>query len=99
MSETKNPPVYLGEIRLEEFLKPLNISLQAFAQAMPASLPDVERLLMGQSPMTVQLALRLARYLGTSAELWMNLHPLYDLEVAHDAFAEQITQQIVPLAA
>ncbi len=99
MSETKIPPVHPGEVLLEEFLKPLSISPQAFAEATQVALPEIERLLTGDARMTAHLALRLARYLGTSAELWMNLQSLYDLEIARDESAEQIAEQIVPLAA
>jgi addiction module HigA family antidote len=56
-------------------------------------------ILKGQRGITGDTALRVARYFGTSAQMWMNLQPKYDLAVAEDALRQQIEREVLPLSA
>ncbi|BAT59851.1 antitoxin HigA-1 [Variibacter gotjawalensis] len=75
------PPMHPGEVLREEFLIPLNMSPGALARACDVPRTRIERLANEQTPVTADTALRLAKALGTSAELWLNLQADYDLQV------------------
>lgn len=98
MKETRIPPVHPGEVLLEDFLKPLGISQYRLAKEMKVYPRKINEIVHGKRSMTADTALRLSRYLGTSAELWMNLQTLYDLERARDEIEEQLEKEVVPLA-
>jgi addiction module HigA family antidote len=80
----KFPPIHPGEILLEEFLKPLNISQNALSRDLDVPLQRINQIVLGKRSITVDTALRLAKYFGTSPELWLNLQSRYDLEIARD---------------
>ena len=76
------PPIHPGEILREEFMRPLELSSNALAHAIgvtPARVNDIAKEKRG---ITADSALRLARYFGTTPELWMNLQKRYELETA-----------------
>lgn len=94
----KLPPIHPGEILREEFMRPLGLSSNALARAIdvtPARLNEIVRERRGISADT---ALRLARYFGSSVELWMNLQRRYDVECARDALGDTL-EKITPLKA
>ena len=97
MSETKMPPVHPGEILYEDFMKPLGITQYRLAKEMHVYPRRVNEIVHGKRAISADTALRLARYLGTSAELWMNLQAHYDLELARDEAEEQIVAEVQPL--
>ena len=97
MKETRIPPVHPGEVLLEDFLKPLGISQYRLAQEMKVYPRKINEIVLGKRSITADTALRLSRYFGTSAELWMNLQALYDLEKTRDEIEEQVTKEISPL--
>jgi antitoxin HigA-1 len=78
------PPIHPGEILLEEFLKPLKISQNALSRDLDVPLQRINQIVLGKRAITVDTALRLAKYFGTTAELWLNLQARYDLEMARD---------------
>jgi addiction module HigA family antidote len=80
----KFPPIHPGEILLEEFLKPLKISQNALSRDLDVPLQRINQIVLGKRSITVDTALRLAKYFGTSPELWLNLQSRYDLEIALD---------------
>jgi len=96
MNDEKMPPIHPGEILLEEFLNPMGISQYRLAKAMNVYPRKVNEIVHGQRAITADTALRLARFFGTSPELWMNLQAHYDLEVIRDQLGEQIDQEVVP---
>jgi addiction module HigA family antidote len=71
-----------GEILLEEFLRPLGISQNQLAREIDVPVSRVAAIIKGSRAITADTALRLGRYLGTSAEMWLNLQSQYDLRVA-----------------
>lgn len=97
MSETKMAPVHPGEILYEDFMKPLGITQYRLAKEMHVYPRRVNEIVHGKRAISADTALRLARYFGTSAELWMNLQAHYDLELARDDAEEQIAAEVQPL--
>ena len=89
-------PIHPGEIIKEEYLKPLSMSVNALAVALrvPASrINDVVRQKRGVS---IDTALRLARYFNTTAQFWMNMQISYDLKIARKNMIN-IENEIIPL--
>ncbi len=97
MKETRIPPVHPGEVLLEDFLKPLRISQYRLAKEMKVYPRKINEIVHGKRAITADTALRLSRYFGTSAELWMNLQALYDLEKTRDEIEAQLEKEVVPL--
>lgn len=80
-----------GEMLLEEFLRPLGLSQTAFAARLRVPLQRLHDLVRGRRGVTPDTALRLARALGTSAELWLRLQENWDLwHAAHGKTADEI---------
>lgn len=80
LSVPKNrPPATVGEILTEEFLKPLNLTQQQFADALRVDRPAVNAILNGRRAVTPEMALRLSQVLGTSPEFWLRLQMMTDL--------------------
>ena len=82
--ETVMPPVHPGEILLEEFLRPLDVSQYQLAKELGVPARRINEIVHGQRRISADTALRLARYFGTSERFWMNLQSRYDLEVEKD---------------
>lgn len=97
MTETQIAPVHPGEVLLEDFLKPLGISQYRLAKEMNVYPRKINEIVHGKRSITADTALRLSRYFGTSAELWMNLQALYDLEKTRDEIAEELAKDVTPL--
>jgi addiction module HigA family antidote len=72
-------PTHPGEILKEEFLEPLHLTQSALARRLGTSFHAVNELVNGKRGMTTEMALKLARYFGTTPELWLNLQNRYDL--------------------
>ncbi|MCR4303760.1 MAG: HigA family addiction module antitoxin [Gallionella sp.] len=81
MNQPKNP-FHPGEILLEEFLEPANITQVAFAQKLGWTRARLNEIIKGKRGITAEAALDLSAVLGTSAKLWMNLQATYDLDQA-----------------
>ena len=79
MKQPKNP-FHPGEILLEEFLRPAGITQAAFSKKLGWTRTRLNELIKGKRGITANSALDLARVLGTSAKLWMNLQATYDLD-------------------
>ncbi len=97
-TETVMPPVHPGEILLEEFLKPLEVSQYQLAKEISVPARRVNEIVHGQRRISADTALRLARYFGTSERFWMNLQTRYDLEIVKDRLGEAL-DEIHPLSA
>ncbi len=96
MEENRIPPVHPGEVLLEDFLEPLGISQYRLAKEMNVYPRKINEIVHGKRSITADTALRLSRFFGTTAELWMNLQALYDLEKARDMLEEQVVQEVTP---
>lgn len=75
-------PVHPGEILAEEFLSPLGMSARALAAAIDVTPARISDIIAGRRGVTADTALRLARYFGTTPQVWLNLQVDYDLAIA-----------------
>ena len=76
---TDRVPTHPGEMLQEEFLKPMGLSQRALAEGLHVPYPEVEELVAGKRGLTASLALRLAKFFGTSVGFWMNLQLVWDV--------------------
>lgn len=90
------PPVHPGEILLEDFLKPLNITRYRLAKSIRVPQRRIDEICAGGRAITAETALRLARFFGTDAQSWLNLQSHYDLECLELRMAERIEQEVIP---
>ena len=92
-------PIHPGEILCEEFLEPLGLSVHALAMALRVPATRLGAIVRGRRAITPDTALRLARYFGTSADLWVGLQSEYELRVARRALQARIEREVVPRSA
>lgn len=92
-------PIHPGEVLNEEFLKPFGLSNEALAVGthIPADL--IKKIASRKEAVTADVALRLARFFGTSAHFWLGLQSDYDLDIAKINIGERLEKEIIPLAA
>jgi antitoxin HigA-1 len=83
MTKKTLPNIHPGEILLEEFLKPLDLSQNALARAIGVPPRRINEIVLGKRGVTADTAMRLARAFGTSERFWLGLQADYDLEQAH----------------
>ncbi len=88
--DTVMPPVHPGEILLEEFLTPLDVSQYQLAKAVDVPARRINEIVHGQRRITADTALRLSRYFGTSERFWLNLQARYDLEIEKDRLGAEL---------
>lgn len=91
-AKRKIKPVHPGRILHDEFMEPARISQYRLAQATGLSQVQIGNIVRGKRGITAETALRLERALGMSAQTWMNLQALYDLEKATVEVGKQIKQ-------
>jgi len=77
-------------------LKPLDMSVNRLAKALGITAARLNEIVRGRRGITADTALRLARYLGTSAEFWLGLQLEYDLRVARQAKQKDIERSVRP---
>ncbi len=87
-------PIHPGEFLADE-LEALNMSAAQLAAALHVPPNRIYQILKGQRALTADTALRLSQWLGTSAELWLNLQKLYELRLAEQQAGEEIKRTIV----
>jgi addiction module HigA family antidote len=87
-------PIRPGEVLLEDFMKPLRLSQYRLAQDIGVTPIRISQIVNGQRAITVDTAMRLARYFGTSAEVWLRLQIRYDLEVAQGTLSDRINREV-----
>ena len=90
------PPVHPGEVLREEFMGPLQISINALARGLNVPVSRVSKIVNEERAITPDTALQFARYFGTSAEFWLNLQSRYDLLVAKTN-EKAIQEEVRPL--
>ena len=94
MSEKKLDPIHPGEILLEEFLKPMEISQYRLAKDIFVPPRRINEIVHGKRAISPDTALRLSKYFGLSERFWLNLQSRYDLEIAKDKIALVLNTQI-----
>ena len=90
----KLPPVHPGEVLLEDFMKPLGLSQYRVAKDIGVPTLRISQIVRGRRSVTADTALRLARYFGTTAAVWIRLQARYDLEVAEAKIAKRISREV-----
>ena len=88
-----------GEILAEEFLKPLDLSVNALAMALRVPATRIGAIVKGERSVTADTALRLARFFGTSPEFWINLQAMHDLTKTRQEKGKSIERDVNPRAA
>jgi addiction module HigA family antidote len=92
-------PIHPGEILLEDFMKPLGLSQYRVALDIGVAPLRISQIVRGKRAITADTALRLARYFGTSAGIWLRLQARYDLELAEQRYGKQISREVKELKA
>jgi addiction module HigA family antidote len=92
----KRPPVHPGRV-LKKLFDDAGLAANAVALALRIPANRLTGIINGQRSISADTALRLARYFGTSAQMWMNLQAKYDLEAAEDAMAGRIDSEVQPM--
>lgn len=99
MAEKLLDPIHPGEILLEEFMKPLGLSINALARALDTTPTRIHGIVNGRRSITADSALRLGRYFRVSPETWLRLQSDYDLQVAERQAGEKIRERVAERAA
>jgi len=82
MAGKRLDPIPPGEILLEDFMKPLGISINQLARDLDVPPNRISAIVNGRRTITADTALRLGKYFGTSPDVWMGLQKDYELRVA-----------------
>ncbi|MGQ0674731.1 MAG: HigA family addiction module antitoxin [Rhodospirillales bacterium] len=88
--------IHPGEILLEDVIKPLGMTVHGFARVLRVPATRMSEIVHGRRAVTADTALRLARYLGTTAQFWTNLQAAYDLKVAEAESGAAIARDVLP---
>jgi addiction module HigA family antidote len=92
-------PIHPGEILREEYLEPLEMSVNALSKALHVPTTRINEIVRENRGITADTAMRLARYFGTSERFWLNLQTEYELRKAQINKAEQVAREVQPHAA
>ena len=95
MAARKLAPIHPGEVLLEEFLEPLDLSQYRVAQDISVPPRRINEIVHGTRSITADTALRLARYFGTSDRFWLNLQTRYDLEMQRDLLGSRLEKEVM----
>jgi len=100
MRKSLQPPVHPGEILLEDFMKPLGLTINKLALELRVPATRIGEIVHERRRISADTALRLARYFRTNPEFWLNLQNFYDLEVSRrSAAGSAIAQEVRPAGA
>lgn len=91
------PPIHPGQV-LKTVLEDAGVSANAVALALRIPANRLTEIINARRSITADTALRLARFFGTSAQMWMNLQAKYDLDAAQDAMADRIDNEVQPMS-
>lgn len=94
MAHLQLHPVHPGEILLEEFLKPSNLSQNQLALAISVPARRINEIVLGKRGITADTALRLACYFDNSAEFWLGLQMDYELDTARQSSGDRIAKDV-----
>ena len=87
-------PIHPGEIMLEEFMRPMDISINRLARDIVVPPGRISAIVNGKRAITADTALRLGKYFGVSPEVWMGLQADYDLRVAQRAIGAEVEKRV-----
>ena len=92
MTKRDFPPIHPGEVLLEDFLKPIQMSQSHLAQAIGVPPRRINEIVHGKR--ASRTALRLGHFFSMEAQFWMNLQARYDLETARETLADRLDQEV-----
>ena len=98
MSKRDYPPIHPGDILMEEYLKPLEVTQYRLAKDISVDPRRINEIVHGKRSISADTALRLGRYFGTSARFWLNLQSHYDLEVEEQNLGRRLVREVTVLA-
>jgi len=87
-------PIHPGEILFEEFMKPLSLSMNRLARDLAVPPGRISAIVNRKRAITADTALRLAKYFGTSSELWLGLQTEFDLRMAQRTLGPEIEKRV-----
>ena len=87
-------PVHPGEVLLEDFLKPMELSQNRLALSIGVHPRRINEIVLGKRGITADTALRLAKFFGTSPDVWLGLQKDYELDVAMDELGDRIEHEV-----
>ncbi len=87
-------PLHPGEILLEEFLKPMELSQNRVALDIKVPARRINEIVLGKRRITADTALRLAKYFNMSPQFWLGLQMDYDLDIAEDELSDQLEREV-----
>jgi len=94
---SKRPPVHPGQI-LKDTFEDGGLTANSVALSLRIPANRLTEIINGKRSITADTALRLGRFFGTSAQVWMNLQAQYELQMAEDKLAEKIDREVAPLS-
>jgi len=94
----KLSPVHPGEVLLEEFIIPMNLSQNRLAIDIGVDARRINEIVLGKRAVTADTALRLSRFFGNSPQFWMGLQTQYDLDIAEDQLGKRLDREVRPYA-
>lgn len=94
MAKRKLDPVHPGEILLEEFLKPMELSQNQLARDIHVSPRRINEIVLGKRALTADTALRLACYFKMSPKFWLGLQMDYELDVESDRLGNRLEKEV-----
>ncbi len=94
--EMKMKAVHPGEVLVEDFLKPMGISQYRLAKDIHVPLRRINEIALCRRGITADTALRLARYFGTTPEVWQNLQSQYEIDSVSESLWKKIVDTITP---
>lgn len=95
MSDKLNP-THPGEVLLEEFLKPMDLSQNRLAIDIGVDARRINEIVLGTRSITADTALRLSRYFGNSPQFWLGLQAEYDLDITLDSLGSRLDKEVRP---
>jgi addiction module HigA family antidote len=90
----KAPPIHPGEILLEEFINPMEISQAELANEINIPLQEISNIIQGKANINANIALRLSHYFSLSESFWLNLQMRYGLETEKDYLEGRLKKEI-----
>ena len=94
----KLAPIHPGEILLQEFLEPMEITQYRLAKDISVPARRINEIVHGKRRISADTALRLSKYFGMTERFWMNLQARYDLEVEKDRLGSRLDDEVRKLA-
>jgi antitoxin HigA-1 len=94
MATSKLAPVHPGEVLIEEFLEPMQLSQYRLAKDISVPPRRINEIVHGKRAVTADTALRLGRYFDTTPRFWLNLQAQYDLDTEADRLGDRLDHEV-----